>query len=115
MHELICIRLTSSIVSYLSARGIHLLEEVKSQRRAAAYALFVVFFFEKKKMFCLSARTLNHISTEYVEGLRSSSYESTGRGSGKLQAEIRFSDLDKFRECSYVPWSYGFRPKACKL
>lgn len=73
------------------------------------------FFGGKKKKFCLSARTLNHISAEYVECLRSSSYESTGRGSGKLQAAIRVSGLDKFRTCRKMFYFYGFRPKACKL
>lgn len=56
-----------------------------------------VFLWRGKKKNCLSARTLNHFSTEYVEGLRSSSYESIDRESGKLQAEIRVSGLDKFR------------------
>lgn len=72
-------------------------------------------FLCKRNSFFLSARTLNHISTEYVKGLRSSSYESTGRGSGKLQAQIRVSGLDKFRECGKMLCFYGFRPKACKL
>lgn len=116
MHELICIRLTNSIVSYLSDRGIHLLEEVKSQRKAAAYVCLLCFSWEKKKKkksFCLSARTLNHISAEYVGGLRSSSYESTGRGSAKFQAEIKVSGLDKLKACSKMLCSHAFRPKAC--
>lgn len=103
-------------MSYLSARGIHLLEEVKSQRKAAAYVCLLCFSLGKKKeKFCLSARTLNHISAEYVECLRSSSYESTGRGSGKLQAAIRASGLHKFRACRKMLCFHGIRPKACKL
>lgn len=78
--------------------------------------VYCVFLWEKKKKkFCLSARTLNHFSIEYVKGLRSSSYENIDRGYGKLQAEIRVSGLDKFRECSKMLCSYGFRPKACRL
>lgn len=70
---------------------------MKSQRKAAAYVCLLCFSLEGKKKNCLSVRTLNHFSTEYVEGLRSSSYESIDRESGKLQAEIRVSGLDKFR------------------